>query len=1472
MGRSLTVIATVLNHIVTTMHINRQPKMRCSGQGWLPSALLITTLLITAIAPSAHAIVGRDWTTRNPLPTGEVITSVVSNGSRLVAVGGHGLVATSDDGTTWTLQTSGVTANLSSVAWSPGGAKFMAVGANSTAITSPDGITWTSKNALGTDNLTSVAWTGNVFVAVGTNGAIGAAQTTTDGTTWTRSTPGAEPVLQVVAASSANLFAITTKSILGGTFGAKGLVWTKVTGLTGISATDLPKSLVWSGTNLVLCTVNGGLPSFWTSTNAKTWAAPTTAPTAISPLRLSKAGTEVIGVGQAGDVWTSINGTSWTQRATGQNVELLGGAKLGSTLVVTGQGGRIYSGNDTGMTVWTSRLSTGVVTDVAGVTSNGFGFLGVGLDFSLTSSDGITWTNRPQTSKNMRSVTYTGTQYIAVGDGAWTSPDGITWTETLPSANAGILTRVIWTGSQAVAVGLDTATGRSQVLTSPDGAAWTQATMPALSTKKLNGVGSFGGLLAAVGEGGLVVVSPDFGANWSKVTVVLKAGEHFTDAVFGNNLFVAVTNLGGIWTSASGTKWVNRKAASSGSLNRIIRAGNQFVAIGDQGKEAYSFGGIEWVVAPTSISSQNLRDLAWTGTILGTVGTAGAILTSDGAQPTRPTVTFSLASNAVAEGIGTSAPVLTVNLAPAPSLPVTVLFSLGGTASQGTATTSDYSLSTLPLKFTPGGPTSLSIPITIKQDVLDEVNETAVLTLGAPTGDATLGAPFVHTLTINDDDQVPTFVAQPNHLLVNTGSTPAFSAAVAASGTPGTVLTALWKKNNAAAAGLVTSTTPTAVPVGSIFGATIASAALTHAGAYTVTVKNPSGSATSGIAQLGVVDNTLQALNVAADSTATLTVKAAGNGLTYQWLKNGVPLSNSADLRITGTTTTKLVIKEMSFADNATYACEVTQSTTTGKNTILGASTLLSVVVAAPVITDTALPSTVVGQPYDYTVAANGTPNKWTVQNLPTGLTFNTISGRITGKVNMPVTSGTDFTNIIFTATNIVGTGPAKTLSLHVDPLPANALGSYTGTLERKAPLNAAFNDASQIGLGGRVQLTIASSGSYTGSVDQGSVSYPLLGVVTYVPAGPLVQISTVLSGNGLPTSTLTLTINPTTRAITGNTNNAPGGTDVAVFTGWRSNLWTESPPSATTLVRRAGRYSMFHTPPTVDQLRPVGHSVVTFNISSTDGSFTAVGKMADGNAYTHNSVMGAAGEIQLYAGFYPTATPGSLTGTLTVNEVADTLGGYLRNTVTGDLQWNKPNQGSSSSDRIYKAGFQGQLLTLTGSTAGKPNGGLYVPPSSGATSTPLNEYPRFYMGMNATGNNNGKFSFSKLGVDLIDARVTQLNDVFSVPEVPAGQSPTVGIGPGSPFTQITVDATTGMFSGTFTITDQDPFNSAGNVDRNGTFFGVVVRDNVSSSSAALWFGRGAFLLPRLPEASLPPTNLTNSPIQSGALQMLRNP
>jgi hypothetical protein len=83
---------------------------------------------------------------------------------------------------------------------------------------------------------------------------------------------------------------------------------------------------------------------------------------------------------------------------------------------------------------------------------------------------------------------------------------------------------------------------------------------------------------------------------------------------------------------------------------------------------------------------------------------------------------------------------------------VTVPFFVGGTASGGEG--GDYTVDASPVVIR-AGYLSVLVSIDVRDDSIDEDNETVILTLGEPTN-ATKGTPDVHTATILDDDLQPT--------------------------------------------------------------------------------------------------------------------------------------------------------------------------------------------------------------------------------------------------------------------------------------------------------------------------------------------------------------------------------------------------------------------------------------------------------------------------------------------------------------------------------------------------------------------------------------------------------------------------------------------------------------------------------------------------------------------------------------------
>ena len=108
-------------------------------------------------------------------------------------------------------------------------------------------------------------------------------------------------------------------------------------------------------------------------------------------------------------------------------------------------------------------------------------------------------------------------------------------------------------------------------------------------------------------------------------------------------------------------------------------------------------------------------------------------------------------ASAVTEGNAgaTTDMTFTLSMAPVSGRPVTVPFSLSGTATGGG---DDYVTPDPREVVIAKGASSVDLTITIKGDVKDEPNETVIVTLGNPTNASRHATQNAGTGTINDDD------------------------------------------------------------------------------------------------------------------------------------------------------------------------------------------------------------------------------------------------------------------------------------------------------------------------------------------------------------------------------------------------------------------------------------------------------------------------------------------------------------------------------------------------------------------------------------------------------------------------------------------------------------------------------------------------------------------------------------------------
>lgn len=698
---------------------------------------------------------------------------------------------------------------------------------------------------------------------------------------------------------------------------------------------------------------------------------------------------------------------------------------------------------------------------------------------------------------------------------------------------------------------------------------------------------------------------------------------------------------------------------------------------------------------------------------------------------------------------------------------------------------------------------------------------TFTITFAPSAGGARAAA--VH-IASNDPDENPFDVAltgtgdttfqittQPGSAVVTAGSPVTFSAA--ALPLPATIQ---WRKNGAPIAGATQTTF------------TIAAAKLTDAAAYSAVARQGAVSLTSIIAQLGVVANPPpKVMVVAAGGTTTMTADAAGNGLTFLWHKGANP--------IPGANKKTLTLKGVGTADTAIYTCLVTGA---GGNAT-GGATDLRVFTTKPDITDNqSMPDGIISGTYTHQILFNGgipkTPTTYGATGLPTGLTVNTKSGLISGK---PTKAGTFA--IKLTATNSFGSD-STTDTITIAPFPDHIAGVYAGPVSRSAALN---NNQ-----GGRFDLTVSTTGKFSGGLTLGATRHSLTGALDIAlngtPLSPSATVTVKRTGT-LPALTITFTLVPAASNSRITAGNVSDGTNNVAFTGWR-HIWNTTTKPA---VQVATRYTFgLDFPAAVPGIPTMGTGYGSFTVAK-DGKLTVTGKTADGETVMFSGFVGPLGELVCFQLLYTTNPKGSLLGVIDVDP-QDT--GALAALLDGAISWRRPPNPALTA-RTYKDGFGPVDLSAFG----------------GQAITPAAPNQSMILGLTEPGGaDNAQLIFNEGGVSLAAAQPNVTFDVGSKSKItmpPLGLDNPAGV-------KLSVTPGTGLFSGSFTWVDNDlRIAFAGKtVKRSITFQGVLTVSELGTP-----VGVGFFLFPLLPQDANPPqpaTTPTTSPMLSGSVLLQKAP
>lgn len=145
------------------------------------------------------------------------------------AVGAHGSIRVTSDGTTWSSPASPTSEHLWAVDAVSGGVGY-AVGDNGTVLRTTNGATWTAVTATGSQSLRGVAVIdADTVIAVGLGGIV--ARSTDAGSTWTITTPVAA-TLSSISAHDRRIVAVGGAGTILVSFD-RGLTWTNRTAVSG---------------------------------------------------------------------------------------------------------------------------------------------------------------------------------------------------------------------------------------------------------------------------------------------------------------------------------------------------------------------------------------------------------------------------------------------------------------------------------------------------------------------------------------------------------------------------------------------------------------------------------------------------------------------------------------------------------------------------------------------------------------------------------------------------------------------------------------------------------------------------------------------------------------------------------------------------------------------------------------------------------------------------------------------------------------------------------------------------------------------------------------------------------------------------------------------------------------------------------------------------------------------------------------
>jgi hypothetical protein len=542
------------------------------NNGFFPAAFLLLSLAAGPASVGAGPC-GSDWSWANPLPQGNSLQGIASDGTTVLAVGNHGTVVRFS-GSDYTVGDVGHPYILTSVVYGSGrwvAAGFDPASATPIVTTSENGAVWTTRLAGGVGAIFGLARGDTLFAAVGFNwdGNQDLLFTSSDGLTWTFRPTGTQHVLTAVAFGGGRFVATSESGVF--LTSTDGISWATAASFPGLEFT----SITFAAGKFVAAGHDwtGGHALFASSTDGLSWT-PAYASPDVNLRTVCFGGGQFLAAGwemgfARSRCFGSPDGATWNVLAEIPHGWVLAGVYSQSRFHLVGTGGLLlWSGDGSG---WV-KASTGLHRGWSDVADGSGVFVAVGeAGYLSTSLDGETWNPRSFSDEiHLRGVAFADDRFVAVGDGGdvkYSGDGGSTWYYGVSGTTATLLD-VASTGHAFLATGTN-----GTLLASDTGETWTP--LPSLTTHHINGVACGQGVCVAVTDQGESIWIGPFGP----VLLPTGSSDSLRAVAFGANRYVAVGEGGRIVTlDSNGSAWIERSSGVADDLYAVAFASGTFVA------------------------------------------------------------------------------------------------------------------------------------------------------------------------------------------------------------------------------------------------------------------------------------------------------------------------------------------------------------------------------------------------------------------------------------------------------------------------------------------------------------------------------------------------------------------------------------------------------------------------------------------------------------------------------------------------------------------------------------------------------------------------------------------------------------------------------------------------------------------------------------------------------------------------------